>query len=45
IQSSEAVRSDRDIVQLVESHLPLVGPAGLQRLQQSIQQRLAQQSG
>jgi uncharacterized protein (AIM24 family) len=45
IQSSEAVRSDRDIVQLVESHLPLVGPAGLQRLQQSIQQRLAQQNG
>ncbi|HEV2885947.1 MAG TPA: AIM24 family protein [Jatrophihabitans sp.] len=44
IQSSEAVRSDRDIVQLVESQLPLVGPTGLQRLQQSIQQRLAQQS-
>ena len=43
IQSSEAVRSDRDIVQLVESQLGLVGPSGLQRLQQSIQQRLAQQ--
>lgn len=44
IQSSEAVRSDRDVVQLVESQLSLVGPAGLQRLQQSIQQRLAQQN-
>ncbi len=44
VQSSEAVRSDRDILQLVESQLSLVGPAGLQRLQQSIQQRLAQQN-
>jgi uncharacterized protein (AIM24 family) len=44
IQSSEAVRSDRDVLQLIESQLSLVGPTGLQRLQQSIQQRLAQQS-
>ena len=42
IQSSEAIRSDRDIVQTVESQLGLVGPGGLQQLQMSIQQRLQQ---
>lgn len=42
IQSSEAIRSDRDIVQTVESQLGLVGPGGLQQLQTSIQQRLQQ---
>ena len=42
IQSSEAVRSDRDVVQLVESQLGLIGQGGLQRLAGSIQQRLQQ---
>lgn len=42
IQSSEAVRSDRDVVQTIESQLGLVGPAGLQQLQTSIQQRTQQ---
>lgn len=44
IQSSEAVRSDRDVVQLVESQLGLVGTGGLQRLSATIQQRLQQNS-
>lgn len=42
IQSSEAMRSDRDIVQTIEGQLGLVGTGGLQRIQASIQQRLAQ---
>lgn len=42
IQSSEAVRNDRDIVQLVESQLDLVGAGGLQRLMSSIQSRMGQ---
>lgn len=44
IQSSEAIRSDRDIVSMIESQLGLVGPGGLQRLQSNIQQRLSQES-
>lgn len=42
IQSSEAVRDDRDVIQMVESQLGLVGMGGLQRLQASIQSRLSQ---
>ncbi len=42
MQSSEAVRSDRDIVNQIEGQLGLVGLTGLQNLQGSIQQRLAQ---
>jgi uncharacterized protein (AIM24 family) len=45
VQSSEAVRSDRDIVTTIEGQLGLVGPGGLQRLQTSIQQRLSQSQG
>lgn len=41
IQSSEAVRNDRDVVALVESQLSLLGVDGLQRLQSTIQSRLS----
>lgn len=40
IQSSEAVRNDRDIVAMVESQLSMIGVSGLQRLRHSIQARL-----
>ncbi|HEU0103887.1 MAG TPA: AIM24 family protein [Mycobacteriales bacterium] len=42
IQSSEAVRDDRTVLQNIESQLGTVGPGGLQQLQASIQARLAQ---
>lgn len=40
IQSSEKVRSDRDVVTMVESQLSLIGQGGLQRLANSIQHRM-----
>jgi uncharacterized protein (AIM24 family) len=43
IQSSEAMRSDRDIIATIESQLGLVGTGGLQRLHTTIGQRLSQE--
>lgn len=43
MQSSEAVRNDRDVVQHIEGQLGLVGLTGLQSIQSSVQQRLMQQ--
>ncbi len=40
IQSSEAVRNDRDVVSQIESQLDLLGQSGLQRLYSSIGNRL-----
>lgn len=41
VQSSEAVRSDRDVVRLIEDQMGLVGVPGLQQLQQTIAARLS----
>ena len=40
VQSSEKVRSDRDVVRVIEDQMGLVGTGGLQQLQQTIAARL-----